>query len=287
MKTLSTAKQRFSAASLALVTGIAIYIPVPTPNAAPVVQPAHRVSSGVFASEEIYSEAKVIHLAAVRNEAKINSDAQAGRAAADAATALRAAKDSNSYVVQSPDEISKIAATFGLDAEAFSAANGLYQNSTIYVGQTLRLTGPNIRTATKTVAQEPAARENMTQGAPAKAPGAPALVSTGRIIYVVGAGGQAAIDACNGPVHFTPITRSYVVAEHDSCGGWSRFSGIQVGETVTIAGVGTYTVSGRGIVPQNGGTGNDVIAALGHIPKAFLQTCVLGSTTQTLIVGLD
>jgi hypothetical protein len=94
------------------------------------------------------------------------------------------------------------------------------------------------------------------------------------------------VDACIGPIHFTP-TDAYAlfITEHDFCGGWARFSGIGVGETVSIPGYGTYTVSGRGQVP-NPGTTNHVSAVFGGFPRVILQTCIPG-TNQMLVIGLN
>jgi hypothetical protein len=101
---------------------------------------------------------------------------------------------------------------------------------------------------------------------------------------LAGAGGQDMIDRCAGPVHYTPVQETFAVTEHDSCGGWERFSGIVVGETVTISGVGTYKATGRGTVPK-GGTMADVRNVLGGTPPAMLQTCVPG-TNLMLVIGL-
>lgn len=117
---------------------------------------------------------------------------------------------------------------------------------------------------------------------PAPAPVAPAV----RTIYVAGSGGQEMIDACIGPIHFTPNDGySLFITEHDFCGGWARFSGIAVGETVSLPGYGTYAVTGRGQVP-NPGTTNDVVAVFGGFPRAILQTCIPG-TSQMLLIALN
>lgn len=125
--------------------------------------------------------------------------------------------------------------------------------------------------------------------APAPAPAAPALVPAApavRTIHVAGSGGQGLIDACIGPIHFTPNDGySLFITEHDFCGGWARFSGIAVGETVSLPGYGTYTVTGRGQVP-NPGTTNDVVAVFGGFPRAILQTCIPG-TSQMLLIALN
>lgn len=179
---------------------------------------------------------------------------------------------SSDYTVVAGDTVGAIAARFGVDMNAMLAANGLGLYSPIVPGQVLKLTGP----ALAAPAAAPAAA-----AAPAPAP-APAV----RTIYVAGSGGQSMVDACIGPIHFTPNDGySLFITEHDFCGGWARFSGIGVGETVTIAGYGTYTVTGRGQVP-NPGTTNDVIAVFGGFPRAILQTCIPG-TSQMLVIALN
>jgi hypothetical protein len=135
----------------------------------------------------------------------------------------------------------------------------------------------------KAAAPAPAPKVAAPVVAPAPAPPpAPAV----RTIYVAGAGGQALVDSCIGPIHFTPTDGySLFITEHDFCGGWARFSGIQVGERVDLPGYGSYTVAGRGQVP-NGGTTNDVAAVFGGFPRAVLQTCIPG-TTQMLVIALN
>lgn len=114
---------------------------------------------------------------------------------------------------------------------------------------------------------------------------APAKLAA-RTIYIAGSGGQELVDACIGPVHYTPTDAFAVfITEHDYCGGWDRFSGIGVGQTVTLAGYGTYTAHARGQVPL-GGTTSDVSAVFGGFPKAVLQTCIPG-TNQMLVIALN
>lgn len=194
-----------------------------------------------------------------------------------AAVAPEPAPDTNAYTVVSGDTVGSIAARFGVDTNAMLAANGLSASSVILPGQVLKLTGP----AVAAVAAPDPAPAQAAAPAPAPAP-APAV----RTIYVAGSGGQAAVDSCIGPIHFTPTDAySLFITEHDFCGGWSRFSGIGVGETVSIPGYGTYTVIGRGQVPQ-GGTTNNVAAVFGGFPRAILQTCIPG-TDQMLVIGLN
>jgi LysM repeat protein len=182
----------------------------------------------------------------------------------------RGVTDTNEYVVVAGDTVSAIASRFGVDVNDMLAANGLNTFTLIMPGQTLRLSGPPL--------EVPA-----PLGDPA---GAPALAPAVRTIYVAGAGGQSMVDSCIGPIHFTPTDGySVFITEHDRCGGWERFSGIGVGETVTIPGFGTYTATGRGQVPQ-GSTTNAVAAVFGGFPRAILQTCIPG-TNQMLLIALN
>lgn len=187
------------------------------------------------------------------------------------------AADPNLYTVVPGDTVGGIAARYGVDANAMLAANGLGFYSIIVPGQTLKLTGPAVEVSVPA----PAPVAAPAAASPAYIP-APAV----RTIYVAGAGGQAMVDACIGPIHYTPNDGySLFITEHDFCGGWARFSGIGVGETVSIPGYGTYTVSARGQVP-NPGTTNDVIAVFGGFPRAILQTCIPG-TNQMLLIALN
>jgi LysM repeat protein len=205
--------------------------------------------------------------------------------------------DANLYRVAPGDTVGAIASRLGVDMVGMLAANGLSPYSVIVPGQTLVLTGPAIAVpaAAPVPAGDPApavAAAPVPAGAPAPAPppaAAPALVPPApavRTIYVAGAGGQSMVDACIGPIHYTPNDGySLFITEHDFCGGWGRFSGIGVGETVSIPGYGTYTVTARGQVP-NPGTTNDVIAVFGGFPRAILQTCIPG-TSQMLLIALN
>jgi hypothetical protein len=99
---------------------------------------------------------------------------------------------------------------------------------------------------------------------------------------VVGAGGQAAVDACAGPVRFTPVTVSVSIAEHDLCGGWNRMSWIQPGTVVTVQGYGTYTAYARMVVSR--GANESVLGGFaGGYPPIFLQTCIPGTLNMLLI----
>lgn len=199
-------------------------------------------------------------------------------------------RESNRYVVVAGDTVSAIASRFGVDVYAMLAANGLGVYSIILPGQTLKLTGPPIFVpAQAPAAPARAAAQTPVAAAPAQAaaaaPQAPAAPAV-RTIYVAGSGGQSLVDACIGPIHFTP-TDAYAlfITEHDFCGGWARFSGIRVGETVKLSGFGTYKATGRAQVVQ-GGTTNDVAAAFGGFPRAVLQTCIPG-TNQMLLIALN
>lgn len=118
---------------------------------------------------------------------------------------------------------------------------------------------------------------------PAQQAPAPAAPPTA-YIPVVAAGGQSAVDACMGPVHFTPVTVSVDIAEHDYCGGWSRMSWIQPGTLVTVQGYGTFTAFQRMIVANSAPEG--VLAGFaGGYPPIILQTCIPG-TSQMIVIGL-
>lgn len=204
------------------------------------------------------------------------------------------AGDPNLYTVRPGDTVGAIAAGHGVDMNAMLAANGLAAYSLIVPGQTLLLTGPALPVPEAPVVIQapgapPAAQFTAAVSAPAPAAApapAPAPTPAVRTIYVAGAGGQSMVDACIGPIHFTPNDGySLFITEHDFCGGWGRFSGIGVGETVSIPGYGTYTVTGRGQVP-NPGTTNDVVNVFGGFPRAILQTCIPG-TNQMLLIALN
>ncbi|QHK20026.1 LysM peptidoglycan-binding domain-containing protein [Pseudarthrobacter psychrotolerans] len=192
------------------------------------------------------------------------------------------AGDSNVYTVVPGDTVGGIAARYGVNTNAMLAANGLGLYSIIVPGQTLKLTGPAVEVSAPAPAPAPVAYSPAFVPEPAPVQAAPAV----RTIYVAGAGGQAMVDACIGPIHFTPNDGySLFITEHDFCGGWARFSGIGVGETVSIPGYGTYTATARGQVP-NPGTTNDVVAVFGGFPRAVLQTCIPG-TNQMLLIALN
>lgn len=142
--------------------------------------------------------------------------------------------------------------------------------------------------AARAQAQAQAARTQPAQVAaappapvqPAPAPAQPPSA----FIPVVGAGGQASVDACQGPVRFTPVTVSISIAEHDLCGGWNRMSWIQPGTAVTVQGYGTFTAFARMVVPK--GAGEGVLGGFaGGYPPIFLQTCIPG-TSQMLLIAL-
>lgn len=201
--------------------------------------------------------------------------------APEPAPAPAPAGDSNRYTVVPGDTVGGIAARYGVDVNAMLAANGLGVYSIIVPGQTLVLSGPAVAAA-PAYAPAPVAAGPAPAAAPAPVQAAPAV----RTIYVAGAGGQAMVDACIGPIHFTPNDGySLFITEHDFCGGWARFSGIAVGETISIPGYGTYTATARGQVP-NPGTTNDVLRVFGGFPRAILQTCIPG-TSQMLLIALN
>ncbi|MDP9882556.1 type II secretory pathway pseudopilin PulG [Sinomonas atrocyanea] len=142
--------------------------------------------------------------------------------------------------------------------------------------------------AARAQAQAQAARTQPAQvaaapPAPVRLAPAPAQPPSA-FIPVVGAGGQASVDACQGPVRFTPVTVSISIAEHDLCGGWNRMSWIQPGTKVTVQGYGTFTAFARMVVPK--GAGEGVLGGFaGGYPPIFLQTCIPG-TSQMLLIAL-
>ncbi|MEO8282157.1 MAG: LysM domain-containing protein [Pseudarthrobacter sp.] len=192
------------------------------------------------------------------------------------------ALDTNLYTVVPGDTVGGIAARYGVDMNAMLAANGLGGYSIIVPGQTLKLIGPAVAVSATAPVQAAAPAQAAIAPVAAPVPAAPAV----RTVYVAGAGGQSMVDACIGPIHYTPNDGySLFITEHDFCGGWARFSGIGVGETVIIPGYGTYTATARGQVP-NPGTTNDVIRVFGGFPRAILQTCIPG-TNQMLLIALN
>lgn len=206
--------------------------------------------------------------------------------APEPAPAPAPAGDPNLYTVVPGDTVGAIAASHGVDMNAMLAANGLGAFSIIVPGQTLLLTGPPVAAPAAVSPVSAPAPASIPAPAAAAAPAPAPVAPSVRTIYVAGAGGQALLDACIGPIHYTPNDGySLFITEHDFCGGWARFSGIGVGETVSIPGYGTYTVSARGQVP-NPGTTNDVVAVFGGFPRAILQTCIPG-TSQILLIALN
>ena len=120
--------------------------------------------------------------------------------------------------------------------------------------------------------------------APAPAPDPAPAPAPGAYIPVVAAGGQAAVDACAGPVRFTPVTVSISIAEHDFCGGLARMGWIQPGTVVTVQGYGTFTAYERMVVSR--GAQQGVLAGFsGGYPPIFLQTCIPG-TAEMLLIAL-
>lgn len=197
----------------------------------------------------------------------------------------RDVSDTSRYEVAPGDTVSAIASRFGVDANVMLAANGLGVYTPIFPGQQLKLSGPPVAGPPPAPAATAPSEATPAAAAPAAA-APPAVPAAGRTIYVAGAGGQAMVDRCIGPIHFTPTDAySLFITEHDSCGGWARFSGIGIGETVSIPGFGTFTATGRGIVPQ-GSTTDAVAAVFGGFPRAILQTCIPG-TTRMLLIGLN
>ncbi|MFE4545456.1 LysM peptidoglycan-binding domain-containing protein [Arthrobacter sp. NPDC056727] len=251
----------------------AVGLPAKTATAAPATAAPAKAPAKAAAKPE--TKAVVKAPAAARAPAKTVAARKVAPAPAPGPT---------TYRVVAGDTVSSIAARFNVSTAGMLAANGLAPSSVIFPGQTLKLSGPAVSAPAPAPVQVPApapAPAPAAAPAPARAP-APAV----RTIYVAGAGGQAMVDACIGPIHFTPTDGySLFITEHDFCGGWARFSGISVGEQVDIPGYGSYRVSARSQVP-NPGTTNDVAAVFGGFPRAVLQTCIPG-TTQMLVIALN
>lgn len=276
--------------------------PAPAAEAAP----GPRATATPTPSATVSAPAAAAKAAPVKAAAKAPAKAPTARASAakapakapapvrKAAPAPAKAPAANTYMVVAGDTVGSIAARFGVDVNSMLAANGLGPYSIIVPGQTLKLTGPAVAVPKAAVAPAPAQAPAPAK-APAPAPAPPPVAAAARAaapapavrtIYVAGAGGQALVDSCIGPIHFTPTDGySLFITEHDFCGGWARFSGIGVGERVDIPGYGSYTVAARSQVP-NPGTTNDVAAVFGGFPRAVLQTCIPG-TSQMLVIALN
>ncbi|MFE4838069.1 LysM peptidoglycan-binding domain-containing protein [Arthrobacter sp. NPDC056691] len=253
-----------------------------TAAAAPATStPAKALAAAPDASAHTKAPAKTAAKPATKTPVKAAAaKARAKAPAAKTATVRRVAPAPAprpaTYRVVAGDTVSSIAGRYNVSTSGVLAANGLGPGSVIVPGQVLRLSGPAV--AAPAQVQAPAAAQ-----APAQVPAPTPAVRT---IYVAGAGGQAMVDSCIGPIHFTPTDGySLFITEHDFCGGWARFSGISVGERVDIPGYGSYRVSARSQVP-NPGTTNDVAAVFGGFPRAVLQTCIPG-TTQMLVIALN
>ncbi|WP_258064333.1 LysM domain-containing protein [Arthrobacter sp. ZGTC131] len=258
--------------------------PGPPPTATPT--PSATVSAPAAAAKAapVKAAAKAPAKAPTARASAAKAPAKAPAPARKAAPTPAKAPAANTYAVVAGDTVGSIAARFGVDVNSMLAANGLGPYSIIVPGQTLKLTGPAVAVPKAAVAPAPAQAPAPAPAAAAARAAAPAPAV--RTIYVAGAGGQALVDSCIGPIHFTPTDGySLFITEHDFCGGWARFSGIGVGERVDIPGYGSYTVAARSQVP-NPGTTNDVAAVFGGFPRAVLQTCIPG-TSQMLVIALN
>lgn len=276
-----------AAGSVLVVCFTAVFLAVPAPVGMTVEAASQKLSATLPEALKVVPDPDRTTAATKVTAEAVPADAgqqivedQASVPAAQAAVPVGSGEgvaSSNEYVVVAGDTVGAIAARFGVDVHDMLAANGLGVYTIIWPGQTLKLSGPPMAVPAPAPAPAPAVR------APAPAPAvAPAV----RTIYIAGAGGQGMVDRCIGPIHFTPTDAySLFITEHDWCGGWARFSGIGVGETVNLPGFGTYTATGRGQIPQ-GGTTNNVAALFGGFPRAVLQTCIPG-TNQLLLIALN
>lgn len=112
----------------------------------------------------------------------------------------------------------------------------------------------------------------------ARAQGSPTQL--GYTVSPAGSGGQALIDACVGPVWWTPSWFPYL-AEHWHCGG-AAFPK-QAGAIVTIAGSGVY--QSAGIVKQV----NAYVEDMNAVPSGYdvyYQTCLNNDPSTSVIIGL-
>ncbi|MGK0741275.1 hypothetical protein ACSHWG_05265 [Leucobacter sp. Z1108] len=137
--------------------------------------------------------------------------------------------------------------------------------------------------------QAEAARVLATAAAVSAAPQRPAVASppaqvsptqSGYTVSPAGSGGQALIDACVGPVWWTPSWFPYL-AEHWHCGG-AAFPK-QAGAIVTIAGSGVY--QSAGIVKQV----NAYVEDMNAVPSGYdvyYQTCLNNDPSTSVIIGL-
>ncbi len=90
------------------------------------------------------------------------------------------------------------------------------------------------------------------------------------------AGGQAAIDSCQGPV----LLYGFLIAEHNYCGG-SRFYALKVGSLVTLSGrvAGTFRV--ERIIDARVGQPATMTGSGGYT----LQTSVSGGTVRLWLLA--
>lgn len=111
--------------------------------------------------------------------------------------------------------------------------------------------------------------------APASAPGAHPFT-----VNPVGTGGQALIDACAGPVWWTPSWYPYL-AEHWHCGG-AAFPR-HAGAIVAIAGSGVY--QSAGVVMQVNAYVDDMTAVPAGY-DVYYQTCLNNNPETAVVIGL-
>lgn len=128
-----------------------------------------------------------------------------------------------------------------------------------------------------TVPAAPAA-PRPTTATPAPTQGGP--VSSGYTISPAGTGGQALIDACVGPVWWTPTWFPYL-SEHWHCGG-AAFPR-HAGAIITITGSGVY--QSAGVVKQV----NAYVEDMSSVPSGYdvyYQTCLHNDPSTSVVIGL-
>lgn len=260
----ASAFKRISVMSAAAVAGGLLVLAgssVAVPQAPSMEDAAAAQASAAVVPDPLAEHAVLVQVAreAAKAQAVIaEQQAQAAQAAADAARKAEADRQAAAQAAAEQAAAAQAAAAQAAAAAAAQAAQA------------------------QPAADAAPAAAPVSHAAPAQ-PAAPAGPPTA-YIPVAGSGGQASVNACQGPIRFTPVSVSVSIVEHDFCGGWSRMSWIQPGTVVTVQGYGTFTAFQRMVVSQ--GASEYVVGNFaGGYPPIFLQTCIPG-TDQMLLIGL-
>jgi hypothetical protein len=269
--TLKTKVVKISAATVIAATGIAIFgthLEGFSKDAA--ASSTERIAEYNI-SESITSgaeEARIIKTEAVtaKRERIAAEKAEVKRVADQVTAEAKAAEDAKIAQVQEQERVAEVAK---------AEENVRVQTETKARAQSQAVAAAPAARAP--VANAPATTNTVPQQAPAAvAPVAP-IINT-NVINVPLAGGQAVVDLCQGPVLFTPVQQTSVIAEHDGCGGWQRFGNMQQGSIVTVTGKvnGSYRIGGRANIAK--GSNTDVIKNnFGGFPPLVFQTCIPGT----------